>query len=99
VKVVFMPKDFNFWEVIRCCSKIFNAKHKLVNMKEEGKILIPLTLITFRRMLQLLEPTKIFKVVEADAFLDAHEGGGTMSKEWIFHPTMEGSRAYQREIT
>jgi hypothetical protein len=73
---------FEFREVVCCCASRFAAKYRLVKLNEEGKMHIPLRSSTFERMLCLSEATKIFKISDADAFLDAHGGGFCILNKW-----------------
>lgn len=93
-----MAEVFDFREAVHWCAKRFDAKHRLINVKEEGKTLVPLTPLTFKRMVHLLEPMKVFRLPKADSFLDAHRGGSIILKEWFSRPMTSNSKAYQIEV-
>lgn len=57
-KVVCMLEAFDFRELVTWSAKRFNSEHIIVNIKEEGKTPMPLTPLTLKRVLHLLEPTK-----------------------------------------
>jgi len=59
----------------------------MVNLKEEGSTLIYLTPITFIGMLRIPRPTKIFKVLDANAFLGSNGNGVSILKNFLIHMT------------
>jgi hypothetical protein len=58
-----MLKVFDSKELISQCAKIFNPKHRLIEVGENGKTLIPITPSIFRRMLQIPSSNKVLKLL------------------------------------
>jgi hypothetical protein len=68
-----MLEVFDFKELVLWCADKFNVEQRIIQLEE--KTSVPLTPTVFRKMLQLPTPNKMLKGPEADAFLDAHDGG------------------------
>jgi hypothetical protein len=66
-------------------------------LKEVSKSIVPLNPRTFLGLLSIPKPTKLFKVLVANAFLSAHGGGISILKEWVVHTIVEDVRAFKIE--
>jgi len=61
-----MPEVSDFKELILWCIDNFNDEKRIIHL--QGKTLISLAPMVFRRMPRLPKPTTIFKISEANAF-------------------------------
>jgi hypothetical protein len=86
-----MPKAFDFRELVTWCTKRFNSKHRLIELKERRRMHVPLTPNTFVSMLRLPKLEKFLKLPETDSFLDAQGGGMSFLKEFLVQPLVGSS--------
>jgi len=82
----YVPKVYDFKELILRCIKKFNMNQRIIQL--QGQSHVSLAPLVFKRMLKILDATKIFKGDEDKDFLRERNGGLDLLREYLQVPTM-----------
>jgi len=93
-KVGFVFEFYDLHEIIQWCSKTFDAKHHVVNLKDVGKAHTSLVPTTFKSMLIITTQTMGFKVQYENTFINENGDGVSILRKWLMHPTTKNIKTY-----